>query len=381
MKKTLLAAALLTGYAGAAMAQNSVTLFGIVSTGPIYQSVNLSDKAAATLGVRSDSYNQVSMREGVMGAGTRLGARGIEDLGGGLKAGFQIEFRNVGTANDNNLQRSNLFLQNDSWGTLRLGRQDLPNGALTSGLNPLGTGYGVGAPTQAGFGVMSFAPSSGIAYTSPNFNGFTAAAGYSFNVGTITSAPALGADGFGTTQKNTGAMAGIRYANGPVVLSAVYQQLFPKYNARNASPKTWMIGGAYDLKVVRLHAGYSQNIDGVIGASPDSGFTGIGLTTAQLGNIPGRTSVLAGARLNSYFAAVSAPIGAAGSLAVSFGQAMPSGTLDTAETATQTNLGVVYNYKMSPRTTAYAFYSYANNYFLVDGAKVNQIGVGLQHTF
>ena len=151
MKKTLLAAALLTGYAGAAMAQNSVTLFGIVSTGPIYQSVNLSDKAAATLGVRSGSYNQVSMREGVMGAPTRLGARGIEDLGGGLKAGFELQIRSGAQ-----FARNNLFLQSDSWGTLKLGLQDMPNGALTSGLNPLGTGYGVGAPTQGGFGLMSF---------------------------------------------------------------------------------------------------------------------------------------------------------------------------------------------------------------------------------
>ena len=83
MKKTLLALAALTAFAGAASAQSSVTVFGIVDL-----SVNqINNSSAGTVSVlSSDGLNS-----------NRLGFRGIEDLGGGLRAGFWIE---GGMAND-----------------------------------------------------------------------------------------------------------------------------------------------------------------------------------------------------------------------------------------------------------------------------------------
>jgi predicted porin len=74
MKKSLLALAALTAFAGAASAQSNVTLYGRVD-----------------LSV-SERMNQ-STQNIENGSGSRLGLRGSEDLGGGLAAVFNIEHR------------------------------------------------------------------------------------------------------------------------------------------------------------------------------------------------------------------------------------------------------------------------------------------------
>jgi predicted porin len=77
MKKSLLALAALTAFAGAASAQSSVTLFGIVDLA----ATSVSNGSAGTVkSLTQDGINS-----------SRLGFRGIEDLGGGLRAGFWIE--------------------------------------------------------------------------------------------------------------------------------------------------------------------------------------------------------------------------------------------------------------------------------------------------
>src|SRR5215475_7395837 len=77
MKKSLLALAVLTAISGVASAQSSVTLYGKVDLGLVYD-------AGSTLS------KSVRVSSGVTG-GSRIGFKGVEDLGGGLKASFQLE--------------------------------------------------------------------------------------------------------------------------------------------------------------------------------------------------------------------------------------------------------------------------------------------------
>ena len=77
MKKSLLALAALTAFAGVASAQSTVTLFGIVDV----NARDVKNGSAGSLKTLSTSGNATS----------RLGFRGVEDLGGGLRAGFWIE--------------------------------------------------------------------------------------------------------------------------------------------------------------------------------------------------------------------------------------------------------------------------------------------------
>lgn len=76
MKKSLLALAVLGTFAGMAAAQSTVTLFGIVDvSGQSFKNGTNKQKRMGTDGINS----------------SRLGFRGVEDLGGGLSAGFWLE--------------------------------------------------------------------------------------------------------------------------------------------------------------------------------------------------------------------------------------------------------------------------------------------------
>lgn len=88
MKKSLIAMAVLAA-AGAAQAQSSVTMFGIVDIGYGQHK---------TTGPSNASIKSSGIMDGV-NAGPRIGFRGSEDLGGGLKANFWVE-QGINVTND-----------------------------------------------------------------------------------------------------------------------------------------------------------------------------------------------------------------------------------------------------------------------------------------
>ena len=85
MKKSLLAVAAMTAFAGAAQAQSSVTVYGILDVG--YTGANYRS-STPTGGTFKSTMNRFSNS---MESGSRLGFRGTEDLGGGLAANFVYE--------------------------------------------------------------------------------------------------------------------------------------------------------------------------------------------------------------------------------------------------------------------------------------------------
>src|SRR5688572_1099677 len=76
MKKSLLACAILGAFTGAAFAQTSVTIYGVVDAGVERYDNDATDVIRLSSGIQS---------------GSRLGFRGSEDLGGGLSAIFTLE--------------------------------------------------------------------------------------------------------------------------------------------------------------------------------------------------------------------------------------------------------------------------------------------------
>ena len=146
MKKSLLALAVLGTFAGVASAQSSVTLFGIVDVGIR----NVKNGSNADLWTQStDGLNS-----------SRLGFRGVEDLGGGLSAGFWLEAglaADAGNMGGSNWFRaptfngsSNIFNRRSTvslmapWGEIRLGRDYTPGFWNTTIFDPFGTN-GVGS--------------------------------------------------------------------------------------------------------------------------------------------------------------------------------------------------------------------------------------------
>jgi len=81
MKKSLLALAAMGAFAGAAQAQSSVTVYGILDVG--YVGTNEKDTIAGTT-----TKQQVSGFGQSAQQSSRLGFRGTEDLGGGMRAFF-----------------------------------------------------------------------------------------------------------------------------------------------------------------------------------------------------------------------------------------------------------------------------------------------------
>jgi predicted porin len=148
MKKSLLALAVLGTFAGVASAQSSVTLFGIVDVGLR----NVKNGNNPDLWTQStDGLNS-----------SRLGFRGVEDLGGGLSAGFWLEAGlaadagNLGGSNgltapangsSNIFNRRSTVSLMGNWGEIRLGRDYTPGFWNTTIFDPFGTN-GVGAFTN-----------------------------------------------------------------------------------------------------------------------------------------------------------------------------------------------------------------------------------------
>jgi GBP family porin len=394
MKKTLLAAALLTGgFAGTAMAQNSVTLYGRLQPNLIFDQVKvptaianaINENTASANPARAGTFNQLGMADGYFPGGSLWGIRGVEDLGGGLKAGFMFEsgFSTVDGSGSN--RRASLGLSNDAWGEVKVGKDFAPSDTLLAGISPMGTGMGVGGANRA-FGVFTQNYGSMVSYLSPSFAGFRIGAAYAFQGVTVRGVddafkPFAGkSERFGTMSKNRAINLSARYSNGPILLAGSYIQYNPSENSFSTSPKNWLLGGAYDLKVVRLHAAYGQNIDGLIGGQFNSGAIG-GESGANFGLVGGGAIAQKGARTNQWMAGATAPLGASGRLLFSVSQQRPGGTFVSDITATMTNVAVAYEYRFSQRTSAQVSYSYANNLFMLEGVKSNQVGLGIVHNF
>ena len=100
MKKSLLAVAALTAFAGAAQAQSSVTVYGILDVGVMgaTNSGNLNSGSWGVSGAAPQADPNNGLKNGTVWGGmaggesqSRLGFKGSEDLGGGTKAIFLLE--------------------------------------------------------------------------------------------------------------------------------------------------------------------------------------------------------------------------------------------------------------------------------------------------
>ena len=306
MKKSLLALAALTAFAGAASAQSSVTLFGIVDTA----ARSVSNGSAGSLKTLSTNGQ----------ASSRLGFRGVEDLGGGLRAGFWLEgdisgdvggggkvTANGSTADPMTWTRRATVSLNGGFGEIRLGRDYTPTFTNLSTYDMFGyvgvssianirstLGSGAGTAVRANNTVSDFLPAIGGLY------------------GQGEVAAGAGATG----NKYVGARLG--YAAGPVNVSGAYG-------------KTYKTGAMIDdLKVINFGASFNLGFLTVQGSFEMSDYS-----TRQQKLVSGGVLV---------------PIGA-GTLKLNATKASGSSDIYAA-----TLLGAGYVYDLSKRTSVYVGY-------------------------
>ncbi len=97
MKKSLFALAAVGAFAGAAQAQSSVTVYGILDVGFAGQT----SRVPSVDGAASYKTNSTAINGGGNETTSRLGFRGTEDLGGGTRAFFTVEMQfNIANANN-----------------------------------------------------------------------------------------------------------------------------------------------------------------------------------------------------------------------------------------------------------------------------------------
>jgi len=275
MKKSLAAMAALV-VCGAASAQSNVTLFGVV------------DAAVRNVSNKSESISLFSPIGGVKASRTelansglsssRLGFRGVEDLGGGLAAGFWLEapIRNDdGTEGIATFSRRATVSLSGGFGELRLGRDYTAHALNDSQFDPFGdTGIGGSLIVDAneasnannvgntgGFGSNTTYKRAGnmVQYFLPkDLGGFYGHVGYAFHEQTRQS-PHLDIENRPSTGRYVGGRIG--YTNGPLDVALAYGQSDTAYGGRTGKIKTFNAGATYDFGVVKLFGEYSQSSD------------------------------------------------------------------------------------------------------------------------
>jgi GBP family porin len=289
MKKTAIALAVLGTFAGAASAQSSVTLYGRAEANVTYN-----ERGSSLAGNSQTALYDGGANTGI--GGSRFGFRGVEDLGGGLKAFFVLEAGyNIDTGasastnantgaeptagNDRLFSRLSYVGLSDSWGEVALGRQEtvsrqVNNVADASGLGEikvdevivLGAAANSGTATNGRAFFQSFGQrqDNAVTYTSPSFGGFKSrvmvamgenSTGDYYGIqGSYTAGPLNVAYGFDT------------YSSPPNTFSGNFNQ-------------THSIGANYNFGVATLYAGFKNtgavgNQNGtLIGGATKSGTT------------------------------------------------------------------------------------------------------------
>ncbi len=351
MKKSLLAVALLGAF-GVASAQSSVTVYGTLDAGLNYSKV--------------ESGNSVTALESGQQSYSRLGFKGTEDLGDGLKALFVLEqavsidtgnttdVSAPGSTNGKGLFSSQAYvgLSSNNLGTLKLGRQFTPMYEAHEQIDPFKVGFAANINNFFGEG-QAERMSNAVTYTTAdNLNGFKASVAY----------------GFGEVAGNTSALsqagASLAYANGPLLVTYAYHQMksdvatptTPEYTA-----KSNFLGATYDFGVAKAHVAFDQN---------------------ELNNNSFKTQ--------DYLVGVTVPFGAH---AVFADYTHKKDKVNNNADSDQFAVG--YTYSLSKRANLYTAYTYVKNddnsamttaglpstLVGVDGKSVSTLQVGVRHSF
>ncbi|MBQ0131613.1 MAG: porin [Comamonas sp.] len=362
MNKKLMAALPLMALGSVSFAQSSVTLFGTV------------DQAATYV----DGRDKWSGLQSGGNADSRIGFRGTEDLGGGLKAQFWLEsgiLSDTGSGDSGGgldfKRRATVGLMSNA-GELRLGRDetsayrsmkrfDVFNNAGIGGSQMWSDGFvpntALTSPTLGD----SKRKDNLVAYYSPNWGGFNFAANY----------------GFGESSNDTWktrAYAGLTlgYNNGAwnAALSAEQQNgnaLPVAGSAFELRQRAYSAGVGYDFGRVQISGAYRQSdVSGPAGNSLDG---------------------------QSYMLGLAAPVGAAGVVKASYNRYEREVVANNELKADHFSLG--YEHNLSKRTAMYGTYSYMKNksnngqalgmsmgYVPLDeNGKQHGVQVGVRHSF
>ena len=370
MQKKIIALAVAGLVSGVAFAQSNVTVYGVVDANYTYS--------------KGPDYKWNGIDDGGL-SGSRIGFKGEEALGNGLKAVFTLEYgtrvddRAPDAANGalTNARQSFVGLSGN-FGSVTAGRQYAPSymyigGSVASDVTsvyPTNMYYGQMTTVQTGGGSRW---DNSIVYQSPVWSGFDFRAIYAFGEQSGTNAVTPPNKNYDLTDSNRYGI-GAKYSNGPVYLMGVYQAIMDDDTVGSTGNKGWSVGGAYDFKVVKLFANYTREKDNAAAARKE--------TLWSLG--------------------VGIPVSSAGTVNVEYAQYKNNNLADENKSK---GFGVGYVHNMSKRTTLYGTISRISNddrlalggfgnsarsdlrvngigaVNAIDGGNVTNLQLGIRHSF
>ncbi|WP_162248908.1 porin [Variovorax sp. Root434] len=322
---------------GMAASPSSLTMYGLIDT---------------SLASASNAGGRVRRMDSGHMNGSRLGFKGSEDLGDGLRANFLLEMglnSDAGTMGQNqgagakSFGRGAIVGLSGSIGEIRLGRTVV---AIGSEVQAVGDAFGLGG----GGNLQGIQPAPGrvnntIWYQSPNFGGFIAKLSYSPGETTVTSGTAT------SSRSGTSTAASVFYLKGGLSAAigySTYRQL------ADASTLHWFhSAAAYDFGAAKLFGSYATFRNPGAAVTP--------ATHAAADN----NLMFAGFPLVGYYSGQddrSASIGIAVPFGVSTVLAQVVRVDDKGPlNRDATQFGIAYIYALSKRTSLYADYGRIRN--------------------
>ena len=246
MKKTL-ALAIAGLITAPAFAQSKVEIYGIVDMGYSWRGDNVAKRVDDRSGIDSGQS-----------AGSRLGFRGTEDLGNGLKASFVLEQgihmdRGTSSQGGRTFGRQSYVALGGNFGKVALGRQYTTHHLLGVEVDPFGKGT-VGQYNNVYVGETRM--DNLIAYTSPTWGGFSFVASYTGNNN--------GDESVGNKNGDVEVFAVTpTFRSGPLMAAFLYQEARKQRNGQSDDKiKSYDLMGAYDFGVVKISGAYGvRNAD------------------------------------------------------------------------------------------------------------------------
>lgn len=329
MQKKIIALAIAGLASTAAFAQTNVTIYGSVDYGYSYRYDTINPKNHPISGI-----------DGGQAQGNRLGFKGVEDLGNGLKAVFLLESGFFGDTGVDHTSGSMFSRQaymglTGGFGTLIGGRLYTPHFSFVGAIDPFGAGtvgqYRNAYGKDASGLIDPVRVDNAVAYVSPSFGGFNVTAAYSNNV--------LGQESGVDNSKNNTVYALLgRYTAGPVDVGLnLHRIAVGSTIAATKSVDNATLAGTFDAKVVKIAALYSYNLVDNTAASSDI-------------------------RIENWMIGATVPLG---KFAIKTSYLFSDGNTAAGGNAQQFALGA--NYSLSKRTDLYTAYSWIDN----DSAKQN----------
>ena len=367
MQKKLIALAVAAVTSGAAFAQTNVTIYGNVDMGYMFRQGNN--------GAVANSPSQHALQSGA--SQSYIGFKGVEDLGNGLKALFDLQYR---INPDNNTGLATAGHQyvglTGGFGTAVAGYLDGIRFGIYGKYSPFGN-YSIASLTS--MTTQYDRAANALAYISPSFPGFTVILDSATNSqtpeGALNSVHVPAKPSGGNTGDDRLLSANLIYANGPLSIDLDYETT--RAVSYSDSKLYVATGGAsYDFGVVKVSGVYDVikgDKNSFIGGNTTFANAAFGLAPDQKYD------------RRNWFVGASVPLGKFSVLGT-FGQVKDK----TLTNADAWKIGVGARYAMSKRTELYADYAHikndtngaytiGNNIGAGDG--VNGLAMGIKHSF